>query len=287
MIGPLQNRPWPQSPIVGLRVGSGMNLAAWYETYAELKWEFLRRNSDYQEDFDRLSASFPIPGHSFDDYLYCAAWNLSDEVEEEREAFCKKWNLKFPINYRHSYDEIPDYNVKWHIWYWARGDDPSAERYGPIDVTGEYEFLRDLWFDSSSWPDPDGTEDDWSRFVAQYKTSSELTLNIDLKYDKKIIIDGIKFWLSFVEKGKRFIRPDKPAARERQSFKLYPKYLKVWDLREKEELTFREIAEKIFPYDFEDPLSLPENAPPQEPEAKIDLVEYYYREAKRLVTHGI
>ena len=264
--------------------------SGWYKTYARFKWEYLRRNPDYQKDFDELARTFLIPYHSFDDYLYCLAWNLSDEVEEEREAFHKKWKLKFPINFMYSYDEIPDHHVKWSLFFWARGDDASKERHGPVEVAGEYDFLMDLWFDSLTWKekgfDPNGTENDWSRFIEQYKKGTELTLNIDLEYDKKVILAGIRIWLDFIDKGKRFITLEGPPSRQRQSFKLYPIYLQVWDLRQQSR-TFHDIAREIFPYDFEDPLSLPEDAPPQEPEAKIDLVEYYYHEAKRLVTHGI
>ena len=267
-----------------------MTLARWYETYANCKWEFLRRNSDYQEDYDRRSASFLIPGHSFDDYLYCAAWNLSDEVEEEREAFRNKWKLRFPINYKYSYDEIPDYNVKWHIWYWARGDDPLKEMHDPVEVAGEYGFLMDLLVDSLSWKEkgfgPDGTEDDWNRFIEQYKLGTELTLNIDLEYDRKVIMEGVENWLKFIEIGKRFIRPDKPAPRERQTFDKYPSYLKVWDMRQKG-LPFPEIAREVFPDDFKDPSELEEDDPDPNPESALVKVQQYYKEAERLIMSGI
>lgn len=280
----------PPYSLAGLSAGGGgMGLSKWYkdfEKYTRYKWEFLRRNPEYQKDFDELDKQ----PYDFDNYLWCAAWNLSDEVEQEREAFRKRWGLRFPINHRHPYDEIPDYHVKWHIYYWARGDDASKERHGPVEVVGEYRFLMDLWFASHRWEeesaDPSGTESDWRPFIEQWAKGTELTLNVDLKYDRKVIMDGVKIWLEFIEKGKRFIQPDKSPVRDRHYFDLYPKYLEVWDLRQQGR-PFPEIARTIFPNDFIDQSERKEGDPHPNPGSALVKVQKYYREADRLIKSGI
>ena len=80
------------------------NKDQWYFIYGYLKWEFLRRNHDYQKDFDRLTEPPFKSVKSSKDGFY---WMLHTD-EEIAEEFRSKWKLGYPINYRFTISDFDD-----------------------------------------------------------------------------------------------------------------------------------------------------------------------------------
>ena len=223
----------------------------WSKDYAKWKWEVLRRNPKYREDFDELDRQ----GFSRGDFMRPS---LDEEKEKKKDAFRAKWKLSSLIDHRCSFEELDNYDQR-EVFGWAEGGDPFVEMDTPADI----------WDDETL-----GKE--------------RLAIFVDLRFDKKVILSKIESILEeLIERAETHAPPKEPPTRQRHSFKRYPRYFQVYDLREEEALSFPEIAERIFPDDFKDADSRREGDPQQQPEAKIDLVKHYYREAKRMITYGI
>jgi len=256
-----------------------MDLEQRYRTYAKYKWECLRRNPDYQKDFDELAK----PPDYFEEESNCD-WFMWRRPGKDPDikiivAFQRKWKLPHPVNYKYSIDEISLDATRERMYSWAKGHDYSIDSDLVVKILNEYDDLRLLDFDAAR----DQVFDD---YIEEYKKNKKLVLEIDLEYDKETILATIKYWLELIGQLKEFIAPEKPPTRERHSFDKYDDYLKVWDMRQKG-LQFPEIAREVFPEDFIDPSKLEEGDPHPNPESALAKVHQYYKEADRMIKSGI
>ncbi len=284
-----------------------MDLEQWYKTYAKYKWEFLRRNPDYQKDFDEITGNENYEEVNLNPYR-------EDVSVKEKEIFGDKWKLPIPLNYRYSIDEMISKSVvgsfvslviatETHLW--AMGKDPSMSSMDVIEIMGKYDELllpeliipRGEYYGPFPGPDFSGTKEKKREvsefherlireFIKQYKKDRDLTLKFDLGYKKEIILHEIKKLLTFIEQAKRHLPPEKPPSRKRQVFNLYPLYLTVWDMSQKG-LPFPDIASEVFPEDFVDPTELEEGDPEPNPDNALAKVHQYYKEADRMIKSGI
>ena len=187
------------------------------------KWEFLRRNQEFQKDYAALENQFPewigeyggliSPGPSFyPEHMASAVHEIS-----------KRWWVMAPIH--------PSLSIPSQLP--CDFDPPSF--YKPLEVES-----------GSSWA------------VTQYGsnvrgpfTARELrfpVFQIDIAQPLEMILAEVEFWIENSRLTYRSYIGPVPEFRRRRRARLeeYESYLKVWDLRV-QGLTFEQIAFRLFP----------------------------------------
>jgi hypothetical protein len=267
--------------------------------FAEYKWEFLRRNPKYIDEWEELQEQI--------EQSYGAQRPPTGEPTEEEIDFCMKWEILNPLSPHNSLHEM----VK---SFGEVSKHEPLERRGSIELEKMqfYNLIDPLWMLRKlpvsfigGWEyEYDDDTDTVHAFISdKLSKAGLLELEIDLNYSKKRLMDELKSvideWkeiyetdykrklfaefhklketqnrLPRVEKFKDFdvdlnegLIPDmdskedfekfyKQKVKERQKqyrtkyhFDNFNIYLQVWDLREEEKLSWREIATKLFPRD--------------------------------------
>lgn len=216
-------------------------LVAWY------KWEFLRRNAEYGQDYEGFTKEF---GSWFRKHGYWydptrrydkKAFNFfAKVVAPKAKAICERWQIRDPFSPEWDFDkETGSRRFKLH-WEISLPTDCSSDDAGALwDLSDflltEEEFLKSLPRSTKqkSGPRPD----------------HELTLAFDLRQPLKRLLDeaeDITRTRKAVYDRMHPVLPRK-AASVRRRLDLYDTYLKVWDLRQSGN-TFKAIANAVFPY---------------------------------------
>jgi len=187
------------------------------------KWEFLRRNPEYREDYKAFSE-------------LCGRNNWDPKSGSARyETFEKNPDRQIRRKHGIAFLEDPDRDI-------------------PMDNVEENPFwplIEDRGLKRPTWPSilkphyPKG-EPVIKIFINQFKgkIAAPLALVIDLTYPKSEIMARVKNLIdeAIEERKIRGLLIHKG----RKHFDLYDQYLKIWDLREKG-LTYKEIAAKVYP----------------------------------------
>ncbi len=92
----------------------------------------------------------------------------------------------------------------------------------------------------------------------------------DLKKSKNRLMKDFESMVDELKPHIQKIKKKDTKARKHHVFDLYPKYIKVYDMREKDKLKWREIADRVFPKEADSDNS----------ETKV---KQYFKEAKRLI----
>jgi hypothetical protein len=264
--GPLS----PDTPQAAFRRRKMKSLTDFQIEYTKYKWEFLRRNRDYIEDWKTLQDSLE---NKYGD------WDPPDgRYTNEEASFCKKWKIGKPINPYVSYDEWIELSVSDKL------DDTYYINFAP----GEGVLSKGIDYDRLmyDWLNPelllglpvkilDGWEYEHDgqsihRYVSdKLAKNGKLTVEIDLNFSKTRLIKEFKILLNewnmlYEDAYRKKIYKDFCKERDIHSFpiddnlmkefeKIYKKklkqrkqkyakkyhfdnfddYLKVYDLREK------------------------------------------------------
>ena len=158
--------------------------------YTKYKWEFLRRNRGYIEDWKNLQDSLE---NKYDDLDSPDGRYTNEEV-----SFCKKWKIGRPINPYVSYDE----------WIKVSMPDKLDDRYYINFAPGEGVLSRGIDFDRLmfDWLNPelllelpvkilDGWEYEHDgellrRYISdKVGETGKLTVEIDLNFSKNRLIN--------------------------------------------------------------------------------------------------
>ena len=213
----------------------------WKDTilYAKSRWEFIRRNKVFRED-------------------------LIKKREEEHGGLVEmtpdmpKWNMKSVYSYslEDSFEEIIHSEAKVYKERLLQGDEWSYH-YSICSFTQNVLPVNPI-VSMLSTPE-------------ESLTSNNLKICINLTFSKSKIMDEVEI---YVRAHQRIpinkIKPKKTRVKHR--YDLYPDYLAVYDMRENDKLTYREIAKVIIPNDLET----------DQKAAEVKLIQWY-KEAKRLV----
>lgn len=187
------------------------------------KWEFLRRNSEYQRDYKEFLVVCQQQG-----------WDPKDELIR-CEAFEKEPDKQIRIKYGIALLEDPNKHIS----------------LAKIEDNPFWRLIEDRGLKRPTWPSiqnplyPKG-EPVIRTYGGSFedKVQAPLNLIIDLTYPKSEILARVKKLVDDAIKERRKL--GLPVHSSRKQFKLYGVYLKIWDLK-KQGLTYKEIAAKIYP----------------------------------------
>ncbi len=261
--------------------------------YAKVRWEFLRRNEklrlDY-ESFDSISQKTLWRIYAKED------WALGGNKEGKvLVKFINKWSLRpylcdgsaiYLFNIELSLDEQIDWlcclEKERKDWGW---DDCYRDAlYGFMASTLNMKDIENSCIDIIDFRSPpEKTLFHPYRPPSRFPNNTPDTLKqglipirIDITYSKaelvrtlEILIDEYKPYIGPIKKKKK--------ARSKHRYNLYPLYLRVYDMREKDGMTYRAIAEKFISEEiFTDDLT-------KDPRGSEIKVMQHYKEAKRII----
>jgi hypothetical protein len=282
---------------------------------AYLRWEIIRENKEYKNDFDKFIVKYPEQRNNpliYENYEMLPHENLaafSERVEgfilgrafrfpRSSGDFSRKWRLRIPVDVEvnrpnpFSLGSLVDYPVSYignHCFssYEIKKTAFGAAQLDPFDVTFNEQLLKHY---KNKFKEP--LSYDWHPwFVAHLYSSNKqkdfettrMILEIDLKQDIKYIQSEIGKILS--NEKKRLV--DKGIIKtSRQNLKVMADAMKVYRLVKAGE-KFPAIAKKIFPYDFKNPLTVKETDPDPNPDSAIVKVQQYYKKAKEMIRDGL
>lgn len=246
-------------------------------SYARARWEFLRRNKEFIKDIEKFHEDFENfvdnDGESFAHYR--------DDLED-------KWKIVSPIGLlpQNSFEEVADLLVteeylKNHYHLDGNGEDleeAETDLFCPISYSSPLVKMdENLYIDDDTTPD--GVVDPLSDYdkenEKEFKKNGLLTITVNLNFSKKQLVDSFKTMIEDLQP--EIYKREVKITRKHHRFDLYPLYLKVYDMKEKEKMTYKAIAQKfisegIFIDDLE--------KDPRGPEIKVI---QYYKEAKRII----
>ena len=178
------------------------------------RWEFLRRNKDYQNDYRQIVLK--LNGADFFKDSYPEA--LRQKVSE----ILLKWDLLSPISPRLSFNELLESDRKLKSIY--------------IDSLAVNEFA----IDCSESPDSLNQND-------LYMKGSMLEMYVDMKFPKEKILDEFELlvdkWQKPLKKMIKKLPHTKPE--KRLQLNQYEKYLKVYD-HYKKGMSMAKLAKKFY-----------------------------------------
>lgn len=227
------------------------------------RWEFVRRNVEYQKDY-KAWESFEKP-----------SW------ETPKSPFMDifiKYEIP-PLNYELNYDKLTE-----EVWRvsrqtksdWAQLINKEKERYIAHNwVLSSGSSLMVCLGDNaiySSFP-----EDFANTKLAN--TETRITLTIDLRYPLEMILAGVELeiWGYKAISHLEYV----PIPIKRKRFEEYDKHLEIHDFK-KAKMKRKEIAEKVYP----EACKLARESGDWNLESLVEKVKRQYNEAKKLVNGG-
>jgi len=233
------------------------------------RWEFLRRNKNYQKDYDRWE-QYERP-----------TWETPKSPYPE---IFKKY-LFPPLDYKLSYKELlkeRDKQIKKH----STGNGLTtkeeercwAYEWCSSDISGDSMVVQMCYDDLKA---PFGIGDDLEERldVQKYSDDETIKISINLEYPKEIILNEVEYWIDFYN----YIRKEyDKIPQKRKRLKEYQKYLDVYDLKTKKK-NYDQIVQTVFKKDYEKATGMGEEL---DLDSVITKAKRYYREAKRLVNGG-
>jgi hypothetical protein len=219
------------------------------------QWEFLRRNPDYQRDYDALIQKF---GPWFNEKGYWYEHNkpymprdyvfLVNEIYPVLKEICRKWEVTDPFPPHWTFDShgIHEYAPGWREFVPTGQTAEGAAHLwdcGPIelvDIKGELppfgSRYRSLSTEAAARK-RDQRQNDY-RNVYLRLDATRPTSELLRQTKKRIEIHRKKYSGIFSESS--------PQQKTRRRLGQYPLYLKTWDLRSQGK-TFSEIARQLYP----------------------------------------
>ena len=255
--------------------------------FAKYKWEFLRRNPKYIEEWEELWAK--TEGQYKDGWTFTAI-----PMNRETADFCEKWGVSTFLYPHNSFSDMVKSFEK-------TGDKFNTEKwlfshlFSPFGISGKMPVMA-----TDGWEYPRDGETLFAVASSKLIATGNLNIELNLNYSKKRLMDELKSlvdeWKELYEKAykgwlykqfhgeddnyafsvekeewaqdlaeemqgkyskKGFERFYKQAVKNRQSkyrkkyhFDNFDIYLQVWDLKERENLSWNEIANRLFPNDI-------------------------------------
>ena len=260
------------------------------ETSAEIqipwfKWEFLRRNEDYQKDYAAFEAQF---GAWFRENGYWWSRNgptysrqawffFCTQVAPAAKGICKRWGVSNPFDPSWVFDAAgvrSERGSRVSMPFFPSTDDHrewDLEAVDPALFPTEEEQINELL---KGVPDTIGAEPTWRgmndrRFIR---------VEIDITKPNETSIAEVQRRIDLARSLYESHVGPLPDYRKKPRLRLdqYESYLKVWELR-KEGKTFEQIAREVFPREME-------NAGRFSPGAKK--ARSHYKRACELVSGG-
>jgi len=210
--------------------------------YVKYKWEFLRRNPKYIDDWDKLQN---ILEHKYEDW-YPPYGKTPEEVE-----FCKRWEIWNPFPPENSYDDIVRIGGGVRQKENSTFEDIDAGTVEEMLVKGGFdlkrmmcdsmfpEFLPGRTFTIMDGWDYDHDGDFLLHRVSDHLTNTgELTVKINLNYSKKRLADDFKTlingWKILYENSLSGyeLKERKTKYQKKFHFDNFDLYLQVYDLRQ-------------------------------------------------------
>jgi len=201
------------------------------DEYLKYRWEFMRRNEDYQREWEELK---PL----LEKRISCPTEPLKNPKDfPERDAFCKKWNIYKGVNPNLSYDDLrfirssatlspfqaqeQERESFHHNWYVSPLDDV------PVRQLDEKNFHAALEGDSLQ---------QWAEINSRIIDTSRLPVEINLHYSTAKLVERLKeiitFWKSTLGSD-----PETEYSKRRSKYQKklhytnFDEYLVVYDLR--------------------------------------------------------
>jgi hypothetical protein len=231
------------------------------------KWQFLRRNKEYISDYQKYKDGKEVPNDIR--FKWRWGWNIATKrfvdpnnsnpnLERDLELL-SVFNLKasttidtwFGMNGLAVSLLAPESEVdgkKIEHWSWT-----PCKKYGKVRTIGEV--------DKDNWPE-------------------KLCMSIEVRPYHHVTKLKEMFMKEFEKQLNSLIKLQKSISRlrpKRTRFDIYEDYLMVYDYKEKNGLTFQEIAKKMFKGDFNP------NREKANPESAIKKVQQYYKKAKEMI----
>jgi hypothetical protein len=227
------------------------------DQFLKYRWEFLRRNEDYQKDYEEVERVFRENEYSLDHYWIVLPSSLPVEI-------CSKWDLNHPVDPSRSYDEYyfealrSEARETLHSRISPTWDDPVRE----IGF-GVFRRLRDL--------DPEEIDD---KLMKEFLETKKCMIEINLRHSKTKIIEAVKQLiddkLSLLEHEGALGKDDKYSSKKH--YENYDYYLAVYDLKESGR-SWSQVREALRVNGIKT--------------AEIQTARDYYKAAERLVSEGL
>lgn len=243
-------------------------LIAWY------KWEFLRRNPEYREDYDefvrKFARWFRKHGFFYDDTMKWSPdeWRFfGATIAPRAQKLCEKWHVlePYPPDWKFTDSGVYKYSPGEHV--------SLSTGYTSDEITGFWRLLRDRSqqtreaFEAALPTDTrrPSTEADRIRYHSLY---------LDFFRPLKSLLAQANQEISQRKKryDKAHPKPPEPprlASARRRRLDQYEQYLRVWDMKI-QGLSYAAIGSELFRDEWE-------------PERRV---KDYYRAAKRLISGG-
>jgi hypothetical protein len=243
------------------------------KTRKKYKWEFLRRNKDYIKDYLKQKDEKETP----EEVMF--KWRFAFDLRNRKLVDSNNSNPDFENELELLNVMDPPRNASMRAWLRNNNGIPVSLLSPGSEVDGKKIEHWTMYHKARKIFD----------IVDKYNYPQWLCMSIQILpyYPKtkliKIFIKEFKKQLDILLKLQRSISGINA---NRTRLNLYDRYLRVYDLHEKEKWTFERIAKKIFPREFRNPLKVEVKSREPDPERAIKKVQYYYRDAKRMIDEG-
>ncbi|MEE9122012.1 MAG: DUF6499 domain-containing protein [Syntrophobacteria bacterium] len=185
------------------------------DQFLKYRWEFLRRNEDYQNDYKEVERVFHKNDCSLDHY-----WIASISVPTD---ICAKWDINHPVDPSRSYDEYYFEALSNKALDSLHGK-LALTRDDPIHEVGALDFFRFKGLE------PEAIEEE---LMKEFLETKKCMIEINLRHSKTKIIDAVKQHIdakqSLLEQEGALEKDDKYSSKKR--YDNYDYYLAVYDLR--------------------------------------------------------
>lgn len=187
------------------------------DRFLRYRWEFLRRNEDYQKDYKEVERAFRENDYNLDDYWILLPPSLPVEI-------CSKWDINQPVDPSRSYDEYyfdalrSEALETFHSSISPNWDDP-------VRGVNALDFFRFKGLEAQEIHD---------ELTKEFLETKKCMLEINLRHSKARIIEAVKQYIddkqSLLETEDALKKHDKYSSRKH--YDNYDHYLAVYDLRE-------------------------------------------------------
>jgi len=254
------------------------------------RWEFLSRNEEFEEYREkekkgtRFEAPDPIKQLLFHWTIFRPWIKMTEDAKSDSEK-----DLRLKI--KEVLTGIPSIEVI-----------HDAEKEDPVTVRLNYSEMHKNYLDlienlRKEYPKHFKK---YGRFLLSINALSQegdtITIKIHLDRQTTEIMADVGSLLAILKKeaksigldfGKHKNRPPKKIGSKTMTiWDTYDLYLLVWDLIDIDGMELTDVAKRIFPKDFVDPLTLTEDDPIPNPESAIKKVIHYYNKAQEMIDGG-